>query len=218
MYSAVIFDMDGTLIDSEKVFKQAWLETTKEHSIPLSEQQYNAIVGVPASKEAEIFKKVTNNPCFPYESLRHGVRKKVEELTEKTGWPIKSGCIETLDYLKSKSVPLAVATNAREARAVDRLKSSKIFDYFEYVVGSDMVEKGKPYPDVYCTASEKLFVKPKHCLAIEDSDIGAQAVLSAGMSLVIIPDICDISLETKQRSKAVFESLGAFLEWMKSID
>ena len=205
-YKAIVFDMDGTLIDSEKLFQTAWLRAAQEAKVELNTEQYRKVIGVATCEEEETFKKSTNNPKFPYEELKVKVRGIVNELS-KDGWPLKDGAALVLEYLRNKNIPMAVATNAIYEKAVLRLKSTGIIEYFSAICTSDLVPRGKPFPDVYELAIEKLGVDKNCCLAVEDSEIGAQSVISAGIPMVLVPDILEIPEDITKKSLAVYCSL-----------
>lgn len=211
---AVIFDMDGTLIDSERIFEQAWLDAAKELNIPLSKNDYQRVIGVPSHEEEDILRQHLGAD-FPYQAIRTRSRDHVASLTHQ-GWPLKPGVISLLDQLKERQVRLAVATNARTAAARERLESSGIKHYFSHICGCDQVTQGKPAPDIYELARSKLVVNQENCLAIEDSNIGARAVVAAQLHLVFIPDIRPPEDDIQQYASHISPDLTSAIPYLLS--
>lgn len=185
-YNAVIFDLDGTLVDSMWIWEQIDIDFLKERGHEVPKDLQKAIEGSSFTETAQYFKD------------RFDLKEDVE--TIKAIWiemsthfyaeriPLKKGIQELLDLLKSKKIKMGIATsNARDlAEAV--LKKNGVADYFEVLVTSCDVNKGKPEPDVFLKAAELMDMKPEECLVFEDTHAGVMAGKAAGMDVIAIYD------------------------------
>lgn len=188
MIKAVIFDMDGVLIDTEKHYNAAWCESarmagfdfTREHGLML--RSCDANVGDKMMKE--IF-----GESFDYFAIREVRRKLVAERLEKYGLEKKPGVDEILAYLREKGIKTAVATATPIELTLQHLDKIGIKDKFDKIVSAKQVKNGKPAPDVYLYACEQIGEKPEDCIAVEDSPNGIKAAYAAGCKPVMVPDL-----------------------------
>ena len=131
---------------------------------------------------------------------------------ENSPIPLKKGVRDFLERVSKLDLKLAVATSTGYDLAIKKLKNTDLYKYFEVVVAGDQVQNSKPDPEIYLTAAEKLGVDPKKCLAFEDSDNGTLAAHSAGMTVIQIPDIVEVSDEVKALGHRI---VGSFEEIIK---
>jgi len=192
---AVIFDVDGTLIDSMWIWKQVDIEFLGKRGIPLPERLQMEIEGMSYSETAVYFKERFNLP-ESLEEIKEEWRLMAEDYYK---WHIqlKSGAKDFLKLLYDKGLTLGIATsNSREL--VDcMLANHGIRKYFSNIRTSCEVEKGKPYPDVYLKVAEDMGIDPCRCLVFEDTLSGVMAAKSAGMRVFAMAD--EISLESKDK-------------------
>jgi HAD superfamily hydrolase (TIGR01509 family) len=206
MNGAVIFDMDGLLLDSERPYRDAWIVTSRTRGYPLVESIYLQVVGRDDRDTREIFRTHFGGD-FPYDEICSDVRVVMEKHTTPNGHALKEGVVELLEYLAQHSIPCAVATSTDRHKAVARLGQAKILPYMREVSGGDEVTKGKPAPDLYLLAAKKLGIAPGQCLAFEDSAPGARAAHKAGMKVIVIPDLLELPGDVRNFSLGVFPSL-----------
>jgi beta-phosphoglucomutase family hydrolase len=183
MIEAVIFDMDGVIIDSEPIHKVINDKIYKELSIEVTDEEYMSFIGV------------TGVRMWSYLKEKHGLKPTVEELIQlqyernienlKTSKekPIP-GVVEFLTSLKTAGIPAAVASSSKLEVVEMVMKLFNIRDYFKLVVGGNNVKKGKPDPEIFLLAADKLGVSPKNCIVVEDSANGVRAAKAAGMKCV----------------------------------
>lgn len=204
-FSAVVFDMDGTLLDTELVFREIVFEVTKGLGYEMRDEVHLKMVG--SSHEATNgFLVEAYGVAFPYTLFEEQCRSAMRlRMTESV--PLKSGALEILKEIRDRGLPTAVATSSRRHHADPHLKAAGLFDLFDTIVTRDDVENPKPHPEPYLMAARRLGIAPEHCLAIEDSHSGVRAAHSAGMTTVMVPDLVQPSAEIEALCAAVMDSL-----------
>ncbi|MDR6841430.1 HAD family hydrolase [Pseudoxanthomonas sacheonensis] len=197
---AVIFDMDGLLIDSERVILECWRVTAAEQSLAVDDTLWLSMVGLHDAGSAELLSGLLG--AERAERLTLECKRRYDLLVEE-GLPLKAGARELLQDLFDLGVPLAVATSTRGERARLKLARSGIDGYFNHVVTSSDVAQAKPAPDLYLLAAERLGIPPRECIAIEDSEFGVRAASAAGMRVIQVPDLLPASETTLTLAKVV---------------
>lgn len=183
---AVIFDMDGLLIDSERVILECWRVTAAEQSLAVDDTLWLSMVGLHDVGCAELLDGLLG--AERAERLTLECKRRYDVLMEE-GLPLKAGARELLQDLFDLGVPLAVATSTRGERARIKLARSGIDGYFSHVVTSSDVAHAKPAPDLYFLAAERLSIPPRECVALEDSEYGVRAASAAGLRVIQVPDL-----------------------------
>lgn len=214
--SAVIFDMDGVIFDTERLGSILWKKASEEFGYPITDEVYKETIGVNIRETERIFKKYLGEN-YPFDEIYKRKIQLTEEYIEKNGLPIKTGLFEILEFLESKKIPKAIATSTERERALYLLKKAEIDKRFEVIVCGDEVEKSKPEPDIFLLASQKLMVNPQECIVLEDSDNGISAAYKAGMIPILVLDYNTPSPETLKRAYKVFNSLLEVREFLKEI-
>ena len=197
---AVIFDMDGLLIDSERAMLECWRDTALQLSLALDDSVWLSMVGLHEAGCAELLEGLLG--AEQAERLTLECKHRYDHLLE-SGLPLKPGVRELLDYLSSRGVPLAVATSTRRARAQIKLARSGIEGYFRHVVTSSDVLHAKPAPDLYLLAAQRLGIALGECLALEDSEFGVRAAAAAGIPVIQVPDLVPATDLTRQLAQVV---------------
>ncbi len=207
MNKAVIFDMDGLLLDSERPYRDAWLVVSNQKGYPLNASTYMQAVGRDDRDTRAIFCAHFGND-FPYDEICADVRLIMDRETGERGHALKDGVLDLLEYLVLRSIPCAVATSTMRQKALMRLGQANILRYIRDVSGGDEVAKGKPEPDLYLLAAKKLGIAPGHCLVFEDSAPGARAAHKAGMDVIVVPDLMEPPEDVRGFALGIFSSLG----------
>ena len=209
MGKAIIFDVDGTLLDTEKIYMQAWREAGALFGYTVTEEVLMKTRAVSRAIAVKAFMDGLGQD-FPYEDVRQE-RMRIGEAMIYGTQPEelqKPGALQVLEQLKSRGIPMAVASSTAYKQTVEHLKHAGLLGYFQTIVGGDMIRRGKPNPDIFLKAAELLGAKPEDCMVVEDSPAGIKAAHAARMQPVLIPDVVPANEETTGLSIAVLETIS----------
>ena len=202
---AVIFDMDGLMIDSERVSIACWNEAALTLEIALPEGFFLHMVGLGERDCLQLLHKHVDDGTRVDTLLAHC--HALYDARTHDGLPLRPGILELLELLNERGVPRAVATSTRQPRASRKLAASGLLDYFDAVVTSSDVQHPKPAPDIYLLAAQRLGIDPARCLALEDSPTGTRAALAAGMTVIQVPDLVHPDAGVRALGHRIVESL-----------
>jgi len=203
---AAVFDMDGLLFDTEKLFMDIGLEASAMMGRPVPLSVFHRCIGL-NNEDSRLVLLEVMGPSFDYEEFRGNWRRLRDTYIIAIGVPMKPGVHGILDRVSGFGLPAALATSSRKETAAFYLNRSGLADRFSVVVGGDEVTAGKPAPDLFFRAASLLGVEPERCIVFEDSIHGAKGGLAAGMRVVIVPDLIDPPADLKREVFAVCESL-----------
>ncbi|WP_256775159.1 MULTISPECIES: HAD family phosphatase [unclassified Stenotrophomonas] len=201
---AVIFDMDGLMIDSERVSVECWSQAAQERGLPFEDGFWLRMVGL-GDRDCErlLLERIDADQVAALFARCHDL---YEQRTH-AGLPLRPGILELLQLLREHDVPRAVATSTRQPRASRKLAASGLLDFFDVVVTSSDVAHPKPAPDIYLLAAQKLGKVPARCLALEDSPAGIRAAVGAGMTAIQVPDLVHPDEELRALGHRIVGSL-----------
>lgn len=211
---AVVFDMDGVLFDTERVYTEAWYEVGGNHNMKDLDEVVLHCVGLNHTDARNYFKEKYGQD-FPVEQFTNETSKRFQELIEENGLPIKPGVLEMLKYLKDKGIKTAVASSSKRENIERHLSEAGFLKYFQYLIGGDMVEHGKPHPDIYSKACKGLGVLPGHAIAVEDSPNGIRSASGAGIKTIMIPDLIEPTSEIEALLYNKFDNMHQMHEFFK---
>lgn len=202
-YKGIIFDLDGTLVDSMWVWEQIDIEFLEGHGVTGSVDFQEEIEGMSFTETSTYFKE--------HFKLKASVEEIIEDLVNramdsyKNRVKIKANVIELLEHFKSRNIPMGVGTSNSKELAQATLEGNNIRSYFKTVNTSCEVNKGKPSPDIFLKVASVLGVEPKDCLVFEDTMAGVQAAKAAGMDVIAIYDeVTTISVERMKAEATKF--------------
>lgn len=203
----IIFDMDGLMIDTEKLLHKYWIQAANECGYPMKMKHVLQIRSLAAKFAIPKLKSMLGDD-FDYYTVRKRRMELMNQHIEQYGVEKKKGLDELLEYAKYKGYVLAVATATDEERTEKYLKSIGKIQYFDEIVCGPMVANGKPEPDIYLEAAKRLELSTKHCLALEDSPNGILAAYRAGCIPVMVPDLDGPDKETDEMLYACVSDLA----------
>ena len=184
----VIFDMDGLLLDTERLTYDLCSKAAEQMGFTLSMELFKTTVGLRSPDTRKIYEKEFGEG-FDYDRLREQNIAWFWEYIKENGAPVKKGVFELLSFLRDNEIKSAVATSTSSATAPRILEKAGITVYVDAVVCGDMVERGKPEPDIFLEAAKRLKLPPEQCVGLEDSINGILSVYKAGMLPVMVPDL-----------------------------
>jgi len=185
MKKGAIFDMDGTLLDTEKFYAQGWIEIAKKLGLPPEPKLPRAMSGASVVEMPEIASRYypgVDAKAYIDEVFAFVRRKKEEDIS------LMAGVREILDFFRQRGIPMAVASSSFREVVEANLKTAGIREYFDAVVGGDQVRLGKPDPEIFVKAAGDIGVPPEECYIFEDSFNGIRAAHAAGGMAIMIPD------------------------------
>ncbi len=210
---AVIFDMDGLLIDTEAVYLAAYLAAAAHMKVDLPLAFCHSLIGRPGPDCDRLIQDYFG-PAFALDAFNDHADSHAARSLEAVV-PVKAGAAELLEHLVARGLPLAIATSSSRATAERHLGRAGLLTYFRALATRDDVVRGKPHPDLYLEAARRLGVAPERCLAFEDSNHGLTAAHAAGAIAVMVPDIVPPTAEVRAKCAAVLPDLHAALAMMR---
>lgn len=211
-YHAAIFDMDGLLLDTERVCMRVFQEACEVQQLPFYTEVYLSIIGRNAAGIEAIFRKAYGNDL---DRLHQEWRTRYNAVVKHQAIPVKEGVVELLEWLKEQSLPIAVATSTAKDVAKIKLELAGLSKYIDNLTTGCEVNNGKPDPEIYLLAANRLNVEPTKCLAFEDSNNGVRAAVAANMSTYQIPDLVEPCDEVRQFGHSIVPSLHDVLKELK---
>lgn len=206
MIKALLFDMDGLLLDSERVVQYSWNVAGEQLGYGKVGEHIYRTLGMNVTGRMEYFKK-TFGEEFPYDEFQSLSRKAFFEVANQEGIPLKNGAKELMNYAKQMGYKVGLVTSSRREYAVDVLTKAGIFRYFDGCMFGDMVTKSKPDPEIYQKSAQLLGIRPEYCIAFEDAPAGVKSATAAGIDVIMIPDLVQPDEETRMRAWKVLRSL-----------
>lgn len=203
---AVIFDLDGTLTDTEKFYQKAWPEALAHFGYKCEPWMPLELRSLGRPYAPEKFKEWFGQD-FDYYKVREYRKALVVEIIKEQGIPLKPGAKEILVWLREQGILTCIATANDYERTKGYLNKLGLFDYFDRIICSDMVKLGKPAPDIYAYACEQLELSPDETFAVEDSPNGVTSAYLAGCNVIMVPDLTEPDEELKGKLYACVPTL-----------
>lgn len=202
----VLFDMDGVVLDTEKLYTRFWREAAQSLGYPMTHEMALGMRSL-SREVGERQLKAYLGQDVDYQAVRNKRIEMMNAFIEENGVEIKASIHELLDYLKAKEIKTSIATSSPLDRAEKYLSQVGLLHKFDEIVSGHMVEHGKPEPDIFLYAASKLDLLPEECFVLEDSPTGLLAANRAGCIPVMIPDQDQPDDEVKKLAYAIAQNL-----------
>lgn len=196
MIKAILFDMDGTLFDTERLYYRCWKKVAEENGYEIPDELLNKMRGASLKEGSRHFNEYYNYERDYFEERAKRQFYVIEEI-DKNGVPFMKGLTELFDFLKERGIKIALATSTVKEMAMKYVEISGLGNYFDAIVTGDMIEHGKPEPDIFLLAAKKLGEDIKDCAVAEDSLNGIIAGRRSGARVFFIPDLSPVTDEEK---------------------
>ena len=210
--AAVLFDMDGLLLDTERLIRDAMIAVMADFGFAMSRADYAELIGRPEPANRAIIQGRFGTE-LDYDVMRAEVRQRI-----RSEWgpirPLKPGAADLLAQVNAAGIPAAVVTSSEQALARAHLGQVGLLDGFATIVSCDDVANGKPHPEPYRTAAARLGIAPGAALALEDSYNGIIAAHMAGVPVIMVPDLLPATPEITPRLLAVADDLHQVNRWL----
>ena len=205
---AIIFDMDGLLLDSEQIYARVWRDAVAAHGAELTHEHFLSLLGRgrkgALKRIGELF-----GVAIDLTALNATLEQLETRYFNEHAIPTKPGVDEIFAWITARQFKRALATSTVRERALPRLTRAGIVGHFDALVTGDEVTNGKPAPDIFLLAADRLAVAPAECVVLEDSEQGIRAAVAAGMTAIMIPDLSHPSDEVRALATAVLDSLAS---------
>jgi beta-phosphoglucomutase-like phosphatase (HAD superfamily) len=206
-FEGIIFDMDGLMLDTERLATPAWKDAKDALGVDFDMSLLGAMIGR-NYQDCRAMIVERHGEGFPTDRLMDAWHVAYDAIVERDGVGIKDGLFDLLDWLEQERIPKAVATSTRRERAMVKLGNAALATRFAAIVGGDEIARGKPAPDIFLLAAERLGQAPSSCLVLEDSEPGVRAALAAGMTPIMVPDQLPPSPDLRATGTLVLPSLA----------
>lgn len=210
---AVIFDMDGVIFDTEKVYLDIWIEVFEKYGYKMTKELYVNVMGTGRKNVIKTFLENFGDD-LPIEKMYEEKDNQLFYIIENQGIPLKEGVKELFSMLKEKNYKIALATSAKRERVEKQIKDKWLKESFDAIVCGDDVEKGKPSPDIFLKAAKKIDVEPENCFVVEDSPAGIKAAFSGGMKGIHVEDLKAADEDILKYCEKNFKNLQEIKEYL----
>ncbi len=216
MIKAVVFDMDGVIFDSEKLYRKHWMITGNEYNIPeiTMKELCNRIAGATKEHNEKLMKSYFGQD-FDYNTFRGKTMERMDEDIRRNGLDLKPGVKELFGFLKENGIKMGLATSTIQQRAERNLKNAGILEEFDRIVYGGTVPNGKPAPDIYLKACEELGVEPHEAMGVEDSINGVKSASAAGLYTVMVIDLIEPTEEIRPLANQIYHSLFEIIDLLQ---
>jgi HAD superfamily hydrolase (TIGR01509 family) len=213
---AVIFDMDGLMLDTERLAREAWYATMRAWGYNLTDEVYLQVLGTTGERTRRIFEAAFGDD-IPIDAMYDYKQRLIDRAIASGEIAVKPGLLTLLDQLDTWGMPKAVASSTARALVLRKLDAVGLVDRFNAIVGGDEVAHGKPAPDVFVEAARRLGVPASACAVLEDSDNGIRAAHGAGALAIMVPDLQPPDADTAALAWRVVPSLTDALALLRAL-
>lgn len=215
MIKTAVFDMDGLLLDTERLSQRCWAEAGEHYGVPDFPAVSCRWIGSNMAFARQVFEEVYGKDRFPFDEIREEKMRYADWHIVEEGLPVKRGAVQLLSWLRENGVRVALASSTEKGKAARELKMTDLYGYFDLFVHGDEVRQAKPAPDIFLLAAERLGVEPGQCRVFEDSLNGVRAATAAGMPVYMVPDLVAPDDFAREHALGIYDDLGQILEELK---
>jgi len=215
MQKAFIFDMDGTLFDTETLTREALRAVSRRHAERDDVDDFYPTVCGSTLPKAKFLYEAFYGENYPFYERYEEMHEWIKEFVDKNGMPVKKGAQELLAYLKENGYKLAVATSSPRESTEGHIKNAGFENCFDTMVCGDEIKNSKPNPEIFLTAAKKLGVDPENCFVVEDSYNGVESGNAAGMRVFMIPDLNPPRQKEKDLAYKICKDLSEIIDCIK---
>ncbi|MBO4872373.1 MAG: HAD family phosphatase, partial [Lachnospiraceae bacterium] len=212
----ILFDMDGVLLDTEKLFIDIWMDL-EENPSPKLEQLLCDVIGLNETSTRQHFAEVMGE-AYPFNEMRARMRQIFARIREAGKLPVKKGAKDCLEALHGAGYKLGLASSTYRDIVEAELRSVGLFEYFDGIVCGDELSHGKPDPEIFRKAAALLESDPQDCIVIEDSFNGIRAAHAAGMRPLMVPDIKQPDEEIRSLCEWICPDLAAAVQFIREAE
>lgn len=213
-YTGAIFDMDGLLFDTERVYQQTWEEIAAERGVVLGDRYHEAISGTNGDVMCRVIERFYH--VEDGMEIMLDCRRRIREKLSREA-PLKAGALEIVRFFHARHFRLAVASSSSREQIASNLAHSGLAPYFDVIVSGDDVRVGKPDPEVFLCAAKAIGCRPEQCFVFEDSVSGVKAGHAAGCDVIMVPDLFQPNPEIRPLCFRVADSLEAAIPELQSV-
>ncbi|MCD7892652.1 MAG: HAD family phosphatase [Erysipelotrichaceae bacterium] len=215
MLKAIIFDMDGLMINSEEVTYERYVKVLKDMNLDMSREFYTTLLGQTIPRAFNKMRAFYGED-FPCQEVIDKVHILLNDDFKDEGIPIKKGLVELLEYLTKNNYKIIVASSSNKERVTKLLKQVNVYQYLDDCICGNEVSQGKPNPEIFLKACEKLNVLPSEAMVIEDSEAGIEAANAASIPVICIPDMKYPDIEYANMTYKILNSLDEVIDVLES--
>ena len=210
---AVIFDMDGVIFDTERVYLEIWQSVFEKYGYKMTKELYITVMGTGRKNVIKTFLENFGDD-LPIEKMYEEKDNQLFYIIENQGIPLKKGVKELFSMLKEKNYKIALATSAKRDRVEKQIKDKWLKESFDAIVCGDDVKKGKPSPDIFLKAAKEIDVEAENCFVVEDSPAGIKAAFSGGMKGIHVEDLKVADEDILKYCEKNFKNLQEIKEYL----
>lgn len=216
MIKGLVFDLDGLLLDSERIVQRSWNASGADLGYPDIGSNIYHTIGFNRARRKVYFKGIYGDD-FPFERFQSKASDYFQKIVEEEGVPLKEGAREILTFAKQRGLKVGLATSSSLGYAENSLKETGLYEFFDGIVGGNMVSRSKPDPQIYQKACDAIGLPPPDCGALEDSPSGISSAWAAGLRPIMVPDLVQPDEETLSKVWMVKDSLSAVTEALRKL-
>jgi beta-phosphoglucomutase len=213
---AVLFDMDGVIFDTERVYLEHWIQVFQKYGYEMKKEVYVSVMGRGRKNVMKLFKEIYGED-LPITEMYKEKDKLLVQAIEEGQVPMKPGAKEILVFLKENNFKIALATSAKADRTKRQLEMGSIQDKFDAIVTGDDIINSKPDPEIFLKAAEKISLKPENCIVVEDSSAGIKAAYNAKITALHVEDLKEADEEILEYCHKNFKNLDEIKEYISRL-